>query len=180
MPQARVGYRLYGTVYLNVKDMSLDEVEKALLELPTSELFQNLEGMPFDIAGDAIEVVCIEHSSDEDGETIMFYDKDDIEEASSLQRPFSVIEGEQKKLGAIYRKRMDIKCNVCENTDKFYGTARVHPFIVIEKVAPSKYDVTQIGYRNNGDVDEKVEKCAVCGSHDLDITIKVEFERESK
>ena len=75
--------------------------------------------------------------------------------------------------GAIRKHFMTVRCRGCGNTEKFYGRAITHPFIVIEQSEHNsyQYEVTEVGYTNNGQVEEVIDTCANCGSHDIDIQI---------
>lgn len=74
------------------------------------------------------------------------------------------IDGGKGKHGSIYTKRVLIECTTCGNDERFYGTAYTNPMIVIEKQGYDKYDVTEISYKSDGNVDEVVERCAKCGA----------------
>jgi len=75
------------------------------------------------------------------------------------------------RFGAVHTKRLNITCADCGNTERFYGTAQTQPFIIIEKHGDHHYDVSEVGYRNNGSVDETIESCASCGSRNIQVEV---------
>lgn len=74
------------------------------------------------------------------------------------------INGGKGTHGSLHTRRLRIKCTACGNTERFYGTAYTNPMIVVEQQASDKYDVVEISYKSDGQVDEIVEKCGKCGA----------------
>lgn len=75
-----------------------------------------------------------------------------------------MIEGEKGKHGSLFTKRVHIECSACGNTERFYGTAYTNPMIVIEQQGHASYDVVEISYKSDGQVDEVVERCGKCSA----------------
>ena len=74
------------------------------------------------------------------------------------------IDGGKGKHGSLHTRRLSICCTVCGNTNRFYGTAYTNPMIIVEKQAHDKYDVVEISYKSDGNIDEVIERCAECGA----------------
>jgi hypothetical protein len=58
--KVKIGYKLWGSIVLDLNDLNDESAHDKLLELSVKTLIQNIEGMPHDIEGDAIEVISIE------------------------------------------------------------------------------------------------------------------------
>lgn len=80
------------------------------------------------------------------------------------------LEGGKGKHGSLHTRRLVIECTSCGNKERFYGTAYTNPMIVAERVGHDKYDVVEISYKSDGNIDEVIEKCAACGAGREQIT----------
>lgn len=82
------------------------------------------------------------------------------------------IEGGKGKHGSLHTRRLTVRCMECGNKDKFYGTAYTNPMIVIDRKGYDHYDVVEMSYKSDGDVDEVIERCAECGAGRDQLDIK--------
>lgn len=82
---------------------------------------------------------------------------------------FEVLYGGRGTYGPITLRKVQARCRKCGNTSKFIGRAYVFPTIVIELQSDGSYDTTGVSYCADKDTDEKIERCAVCMSTDVEV-----------
>lgn len=80
------------------------------------------------------------------------------------------IRGGKGAVGPIQNRKIKITCRKCGNDEAFWGIARVEPTIEIRLQDDGSYDVIDIEYWQEEDVDEIPLSCMVCQSTKLDIT----------
>lgn len=80
-----------------------------------------------------------------------------------------VFPGARGSIGPISAVPRIIRCLKCRNELHFEGTALVYPKLQIEKVSNDKYEVLEISYEASPDVDERVDRCGVCGSVNIEV-----------
>lgn len=77
--------------------------------------------------------------------------------------------GNRGEQGSISSRPCYIKCTQCGNDLHFKGTAMTYPSIQIEKITKNQYEVLEISYEGGPSVDERVDRCGVCGSLDIEV-----------
>lgn len=82
--------------------------------------------------------------------------------------PMRILQGSKGTIGPIKYRNGVIRCKACGNTETFIGVARVEPRIIIEEVAPGRYDVIDVEYDQTPDTDEIPVLCGKCHSRQLE------------
>lgn len=85
-----------------------------------------------------------------------------------MDKKLYVFPGSKGKIGSVNATPRLYRCKNCENTFVFLGKALIYPEIVIQKTDRYKYEVVEICYRQEKDINERVERCGICNSTDVE------------